>query len=190
MKKCLNSISFMILGIFLITCSNAQNIDSKNAELDKKVEAFLKDNRGNWRDMNVPASDGQLLYDLIIKNNYTQALEIGTSTGHSGVWIAWALSKTGGKLITIDIDESRHKEALENFKKANGEIFNIAAPKPFNYHDFSAQIAQARGVACECVEVPGLEPYEISWEKAGRLLGYSPQNTMEDMVAAALALES
>jgi predicted O-methyltransferase YrrM len=68
--------------------------------------------------MNVPTSDGQLLYDIIVKNNYKSALEIGTSTGHSGIWIAWALSKTGGKLITIDIDEDRHKTALENFRKA------------------------------------------------------------------------
>ena len=68
--------------------------------------------------MNVPTADGQLLYDIIVKNNYKSALEIGTSTGHSGIWLAWALSKTGGKLITIDIDETRHNIALENFKKA------------------------------------------------------------------------
>ena len=68
--------------------------------------------------MNVPESDWKLLYDLIIKNNYKAALEIGTSTGHSGIWIAWALSKTGGKLITIEIDEDRHNEAISNFKKA------------------------------------------------------------------------
>jgi caffeoyl-CoA O-methyltransferase len=68
--------------------------------------------------MNIPAADGQLLYDIIIKNNYKSALEIGTSTGHSGIWIAWALSKTGGKLITIDLDENRYKQALQNFKDA------------------------------------------------------------------------
>jgi predicted O-methyltransferase YrrM len=68
--------------------------------------------------MNVPTNDAQLLYDLVIKGKYTSALEIGTSTGLSGIYIAWALSKTGGKLITIDIDEGRHKIALENFKKA------------------------------------------------------------------------
>jgi predicted O-methyltransferase YrrM len=68
--------------------------------------------------MNVPSVDGQLLHDIIIKNKYKAALEIGTSTGHSGIWIAWALSKTGGKLITIDIDEGRHRIAVENFKKA------------------------------------------------------------------------
>lgn len=90
----------------------------ENPELDARVKKFLSENSGKWQDMNVPESDGKLLYDIIIKNNYKSALEIGTSTGHSGIWIAWALSKTGGRLITIDIDEGRHKEALENFRKA------------------------------------------------------------------------
>ena len=90
----------------------------ENPSLDEKVKAFLSDHSGQWHDMNVPTSDGQLLYDLIIKGNYKSALEIGTSTGYSGIYMAWALSKTGGKLITIDIDEGRHKIALENFKKA------------------------------------------------------------------------
>ena len=87
-------------------------------ELDRQVRTFLESKKGQWMDMNVPETDGKLLHDLIVKNSYTRALEIGTSTGHSGIWIAWALSKTGGKLITIDIDEQRRNQALENFKKA------------------------------------------------------------------------
>ena len=86
--------------------------------IDDQVKKFLSEHLTQWHDLNVPAIDGQLLYDIIVKNNYKSALEIGTSTGHSGIWIAWALSKTGGKLITIDIDESRHNTAVENFKKA------------------------------------------------------------------------
>lgn len=89
-----------------------------NPALDEKVKKFLADHSGQWHDLNVPTADGQLLYDLIVKGNYKSALEIGTSTGHSGIYIAWALSKTGGKLITIDIDEVRYKTALENFKQA------------------------------------------------------------------------
>jgi predicted O-methyltransferase YrrM len=85
-------------------------------DLDARVKKVLDSQY--WRDMNVPAVDGQTLHDIIVKNKYTRALEIGTSTGHSGIWIAWALSKTGGKLITIDIDERRHREALENFEAA------------------------------------------------------------------------
>ena len=90
----------------------------RNPELDRRVEAFLESRQSSWRDMNVPASDGRLLHDLIVKHNYNSALEIGTSTGHSAIWMAWALSKTGGKLITIEIDERRYQQALKNFNDA------------------------------------------------------------------------
>jgi predicted O-methyltransferase YrrM len=94
-----------------------------STELDAKVGKFLNENRANWHDWNVSYQDGKVLYNLIIKNNYKSALEIGTSTGHSSIWIAWALSKTGGKLITIEIDEGRYKTALKNFKRAGVEDF-------------------------------------------------------------------
>lgn len=90
----------------------------ENRELDKKVKQFLSEHQGQWHDMNVPGTDAKLLYDLVLQGNYKSALEIGTSTGYSGIYIAWALSKTGGKLVTIDIDERRHKTALKNFEKA------------------------------------------------------------------------
>ena len=90
----------------------------ENPALDERVKKFLDSHAGQWHDLNVPANDGKLLYDLIIKGKYTRALEIGTSSGRSGIWIAWALSKTGGKLITIEIDEERHKQALLNFREA------------------------------------------------------------------------
>ena len=106
--------------IFLLVpaCMTNGQQQENNSELDRKVRQFLSEHSRQWYDMNVPTVDGQLLYDIIVKNNYKSALEIGTSTGHSGIWIAWALSKTGGKLITIDIDARRHRQALENFKAA------------------------------------------------------------------------
>ncbi len=93
------------------------------ASLDKTVEAFLESRRGRWHDMNVSEQDGRILYDLVLKHRYTRGLEIGTSTGHSGIWIAWALSKTGGKLTTIEIDEERHRLAVENFRQAGLAAF-------------------------------------------------------------------
>lgn len=110
---------FMLIFIFtFIVVPVLSQEPEVNQGIDEKVRKFLESRRYTWRDMNVPESDGKVLYDIIVKNNYKKALEIGTSTGHSGIWIAWALSKTGGKLITIEINESRHKEALENFKEA------------------------------------------------------------------------
>lgn len=109
-----------------------------------RVQAFLDGARGSWRDLNVPYEDGQVLHDLIVARRLKSGLEIGTSTGHSGIWIAWAFSKTGGKLITLEIDERRHREALRNFEAAGvaayvdarlGDAHQLAKdlPGPFDF---------------------------------------------------------
>jgi predicted O-methyltransferase YrrM len=103
--------------------SGQKAVQQGGPALDRKVQAFLEANAGRWRDMNVPESDGRVLHDLIVEKGYTRALEIGTSTGHSGIWIAWALSKTGGKLVTIGIDEGRYREAVANFREAGLDGF-------------------------------------------------------------------
>ena len=90
----------------------------ENKALDERVKKFLEERKGTWQDWNVPYADGKILYDLILENNYKSAVDIGTSTGLSAIWMAWALSKTGGKLITIEIDEGRHRRALANFREA------------------------------------------------------------------------
>jgi predicted O-methyltransferase YrrM len=108
--------------VFLSCNSRGQYPEVEN-DLDRRVKTFLEDNANNWRDMNVSVTDGRILYDLIIENNYTKALEIGTSTGHSAIWMAWALSKTGGRLITIEIDKVRYLKAKANFKKAGVEEY-------------------------------------------------------------------
>lgn len=106
---------------FFVTAFAQQSKDQ--AKIDEKVRSFLEDKQNEWRYWNVPYQDGEVLYDLIIKNKYTSGLEIGTSTGHSTIWMAWAMSKTGGKVITIEIDEGRYKTAVDNFKKAGLEDY-------------------------------------------------------------------
>jgi len=86
--------------------------------LDDRVRDFLAAQKGRWRQENVTEADGRLLHDLILKRGYARALEIGTSTGHSGIWQAWALSKTGGSLVTVEIEEFRHLTAVRNFRAA------------------------------------------------------------------------
>lgn len=107
----------MVVLLLGASCSNGQQTDTPGSR-DEQVRSFLEKHRNSWHDLNVPYEDGQTLYDIIIQNNYSSALEIGTSTGHSTIWIAWALSKTGGKLITIEIDPRRHEEAMRNLAAA------------------------------------------------------------------------
>ena len=54
------------------------------------------------------------------------ALEIGTSNGYSGLWIAKALKETGGTLTTIEFYEKRQCVAIENFTKCG--VVDIIRP--------------------------------------------------------------
>ena len=108
--------ALLTAALLMLLVSGQQ--EAKANDLDMRVEQFLKQHHGTWHDLNVPETDGRLLYELVVKHGYKQALEIGTSTGHSTIWIAWALSKTGGKLTTIEIDEDRQRQAKRNVDAA------------------------------------------------------------------------
>jgi predicted O-methyltransferase YrrM len=107
-----------VLFLILLLCPAFAGDDKDPGSLDTRVKKFLERHRDQWLDWNVPEADGRVLFELIIKSDFKKAVDIGTSTGHSAIWMAWALSKTGGKLITIEIDEDRYKKAVANFEAA------------------------------------------------------------------------
>jgi caffeoyl-CoA O-methyltransferase len=108
----------MLLALAALAVAAASTLSSGDEALDARARRFLEKHRGEWHDWNVPWQDGQILHDIVAKHGFRRALEIGTSTGHSTVWIAWALSRTGGRLTTIEIDPGRHEEALRNLAEA------------------------------------------------------------------------
>ena len=88
---------------------------------EKRILAALEQARGGERYANVSTSDGRLLRQLTESINAKRVVELGTSTGESGLWFSMALRKTGGKLYTHDIDPGRIAVARENFKRAGVE---------------------------------------------------------------------
>jgi hypothetical protein len=89
-------------------------------EEEKKILSVLEDMFQNERrgNMNVPPDDGKALRLLTEATGAKTVVEIGTSNGYSGIWFCLALKKTGGKLITHDIDERRAALARKNFDRA------------------------------------------------------------------------
>lgn len=86
------------------------------AELEKTQKDF-------W---NIPRKTGVLMNMFIKMMNAKSALEIGTSNGYSGLWLAKALKTTGGKLTTIEYYDKRQSIAIENFKTCG--VFDIVRP--------------------------------------------------------------
>lgn len=67
---------------------------------------------------NVPAADGRLLRILTESLNAKSVVEVGTSTGISGLWFCLGLEKTGGKLTTFELDKTRAALARKHFQRA------------------------------------------------------------------------
>ncbi|MBN1420984.1 MAG: class I SAM-dependent methyltransferase [Planctomycetes bacterium] len=87
-------------------------------DAEKKILDALEAMRRGPRYANVSPTDGRLLRMLAESVGAKTVVEIGTSTGESGVWFALALRTTGGKLYTHEIDAGRAKIAQKNFQKA------------------------------------------------------------------------
>jgi len=85
---------------------------------ENKILGILDDIRARQSYRNVPPQDGRLLRLLAETMTAKNVVEIGTSTGYSGIWFGMALQKTGGKLTTFEIDAQRAATARANFKRA------------------------------------------------------------------------
>jgi caffeoyl-CoA O-methyltransferase len=69
----------------------------------------------------VPAADGRMLRVLAEAVNARNVVEIGTSTGISGLWLCLALDRTGGRLDTFELDAGRAAAARRHFQRAGVE---------------------------------------------------------------------
>src|SRR6516165_6054029 len=71
--------------------------------------------------LSVPAADGRALRLLAEAIGAKNVVEIGTSTGYSGLWFCVALQRTGGHLTTFEIDHQRAVQAQQHFKEADAD---------------------------------------------------------------------
>lgn len=68
--------------------------------------------------LSVPIEDGRALRLLTESANAKNVVEIGTSTGYSGLWFCLALEATGGHLTTFELDHERATKARMQFYNA------------------------------------------------------------------------
>jgi predicted O-methyltransferase YrrM len=71
--------------------------------------------------LSVPVQDGRALRLLTEAAGARNVVEIGTSTGYSGLWLCLALQATGGHLTTFELDHQRALIARGHFQEAGVE---------------------------------------------------------------------
>ena len=91
-------------------------------EAEKKVLGVLSEAMKNGEvHLEVPIIDGRMLRLLTEAVGARNVVEIGTSTGYSGLWLLLALQNWGGKLTTFEIDSGRAAIARRHFAQAGVE---------------------------------------------------------------------
>lgn len=75
---------------------------------------------------NIEPESAQFLAQLLHIQQPEQILEIGTSTGYSTLWLAYAAQQVNARLTTLEIDAERSQQAashLADFNLSNGVEF-------------------------------------------------------------------
>ncbi len=87
-----------------------------NTKIQELLHELEKTREIYW---NITPEVGKFLSNFIQKNDYKTVLEIGTSNGYSGIWLAEALNHTKGVLYTIESNsKKRFPLSQANFAKS------------------------------------------------------------------------
>jgi predicted O-methyltransferase YrrM len=120
----------VLLSMFLVALSQPRGVSGFHSsspsaderEAETKILAVLNEMvRSHETYLSVPVNDGRALRLLTEATGARNVVEIGTSTGYSGLWLCLALQKTDGRLTTFEIDHQRASMAREHFKQAGVE---------------------------------------------------------------------
>ncbi|RPJ76667.1 MAG: hypothetical protein EHM24_01765 [Acidobacteria bacterium] len=88
-------------------------------DLTPDLQRLLKEMKQADTDLlAVSEEDGRLLRVLTANNRTKRALEIGGANGYSAIWIGLGLRETGGRLVSIEYDPARAKQAAANISRA------------------------------------------------------------------------
>ena len=107
------SILGILVSMFLVALSQPRGVSGFHAsntsdEAETKILAVLDEMvKAHETYLSVPVKDGRALRLLTEATGARYVVEIGTSTGYSGLWLCLALRKTDGRLTTFEIDHQR-----------------------------------------------------------------------------------
>jgi caffeoyl-CoA O-methyltransferase len=132
---------FLAAGVSLALVAPAHAQGVVPPAIDVVLKQIRKADTGQ---LAVSEDDGRFLRMLAVAKGSRQALEIGSASGYSAIWIGLAMRDTGGKLVTLEYDATRAREAAENIRRAgltdvvqviSGDAF-VEIPKHAGAFDF------------------------------------------------------
>jgi predicted O-methyltransferase YrrM len=107
-----------LLLVALLATIDAQQKPASGT-LTPQVEAVLRSIKAvDKGQLAVSEEDGKFLRVLVATRGAKSVLEIGAASGYSGIWLGLGARETGGRVVAIEYDPQRAKEAAANVQKA------------------------------------------------------------------------
>jgi predicted O-methyltransferase YrrM len=97
----------------------AAQISRPSGTLTPQIETILRGIRAADKgQLAVSEEDGRFLRMLVAARGAKSVLEIGAASGYSGIWLGLGVRETGGRVVAIEYDPQRAKEAAGNITRA------------------------------------------------------------------------
>src|SRR5687768_6500719 len=106
--------AFVVSVVGFVTDGMAQT-PRANGALTPQIESILKSIKAADKEQYaVSEEDGRFLRVLVATRAAKSVLEIGAASGYSGIWLGLGARETGGRVVAIEFDPQRAKEAAAN----------------------------------------------------------------------------
>ena len=114
MRLFLVSSSLLLSVVFAL----AQEV-RPSAALTPRVEKVLRSIRAADKgQLAVSEEDGRFLRVLVAARSAKSVLEIGAASGYSGIWLGLGARESGGRVVAVEYDPRRAKDAASNIRAA------------------------------------------------------------------------
>src|SRR5690349_15913013 len=111
--------SLLCVLAFVVAVAFPDAQQRPSGALTPPLEALLqKIKAADKGQLAVSGEDGRFLRVLIAARGAKSILEIGAASGYSGIWLGLGARESGGRVVAIEYDPQRAKEAAANLKSA------------------------------------------------------------------------
>ena len=112
-------VATFVAVLLAVAAGSAQQPARPSGSLTPHIESLLRSIKAADKgQLAVSEEDGRFLRVLVATRGAKSILEIGAASGYSGIWLGLGARETGGRVVAIEYDPQRAKEALSNVTRA------------------------------------------------------------------------
>jgi predicted O-methyltransferase YrrM len=109
-------VSTILVAVFAVTAAAQHGPPgSLTPQIESVLRAIKAADKGQ---LAVSEEDGRFLRVLVATRNAKSILEIGGASGYSAIWLGLGARESAGRVVTIEYDPQRAREAAEHIRRA------------------------------------------------------------------------